>query len=180
MDRIAFAVTAAVMFTLAAVVGRTMPDGHGFIHAAGTLEHAASSPGELIDRLLAALEDRDLEAMRRLRVTEAEYKRIILPRTMRPEVADFAWGTLNTKSLYYERHLLEQLGGRRYRAGEPFFDKGTKEYAGYRALRQIRVGLTPVGEDANDAATAADPKRLETGSIADVGGRYKFISFVRD
>jgi hypothetical protein len=176
----AFAVTAAVMFTLAAVVGRTMPDGHGSVHAAGTLEHGASSPEELIDRLLAALEDRDLEAMRRLRVTEAEYKRIILPQAMRPEVADFAWGTLNTKSLYYERHLLEQLGGRRYRAGEPSFDKGTKEYAGYRALRQARVALTPAGEDAAEGTGPVAPKRLETGSIADVGGRYKFISFVRD
>jgi hypothetical protein len=64
-----------------------------------TLGGGASSPEELAQRLLDALEREDLDALRRLRVTESEYKDIILAgtaagqpaRTLRPDVADYAW-----------------------------------------------------------------------------------------
>jgi hypothetical protein len=144
-----------------------------------TLGGGASSPEELAQRLLDALEREDLDALRRLRVTESEYKDIILAgtapagqpaRTLRPDVADYAWKTLDTKSLYYERYLLHEFGGQHYEVKHLSFAKGTADYARYRAHRQLRLALQRDGSRAE----------LATGSIAEVGGRYKFISFIRE
>jgi hypothetical protein len=144
------------------------------------LRDAAASKEELAQRLLDALEKTDLQALRRLRVTEAEYKDVILPgsvdvgqplRKYPPDVADYAWKTLNTKSLYYERFLLHTVGGDRFRIRDLTFAKGVADYATYRAYRQLRLAVT------KDDGTKGE---LATGSIVEVDGRYKFISFVRD
>jgi hypothetical protein len=143
------------------------------------LQGGASSKEELAQRLLKALERRDLEALRRLRVTEFEYKDVIMAgtvpageslRVLRPDVADYAWKTLNTKSLYYERYLLHELGGKHYELQDMKFAKGVTDYATYRAYRQLRLAVTSDGSQAEVA----------TGSIAEVQGQYKFISFIRD
>ena len=147
--------------------------------AAQTLDASASSVEELVGRLLDALEKKDLDALRRLRVSESEYKGIILAghvpvgqpfRNFPADVVDFAWKTLNTKSLYYERYLLEQHGGRSYELKDVRFERGTAEFAGYRAYKQLRLSLVRDGS----------PVELATGSIAEVGGQYKFASFIRD
>ena len=120
-----------------------------------------------------------MKTLRRLRVTESEYKDVILAgtveagqplRTWPPEVVDYAWDTLNTKSLYYERYLLHELGGKHYEFKDMTFAKGVTDYATYRAYRQLRLTVTDKGSSAE----------LATGSIAEVEGRYKFISFIRD
>jgi hypothetical protein len=143
------------------------------------LDTSASSTAELVQRLLEALERRDLNALHRLRVTEPEYKGIILAggvpvgqpfRSYRAEVSDLAWQTLNTKSIYYERFLLHEYGGRRYELKDVRFEEGTADYAGYRAHRQLRLSLAREGSTVE----------LATGSIAEVGGRFKFVSFIRD
>jgi len=143
------------------------------------LQGGASSKEELAERLLKALERRDLDALRRLRVTESEYKDVIMAgtvsageslRAFRPDVADYAWKTLNTKSLYYERYLLHELGGKHYELQDMAFAKGVAEYATYRAYRQLRLAVTSDGS----------PAEVATGSIAEVQGQYKFISFIRD
>jgi len=143
------------------------------------LRAGLSTVDGLVERFLDALAKKDLDALRRLRVTESEYKDIILPghvpagrprRRYPSEVSDFAWKTLNTKSLYYERYLLEQFGGRRWELRDVQFEEGTAEYAGYRAHRQLRLSLE------RDGAVT----ELATGSIAEVGGEYKFASFIRD
>lgn len=144
-----------------------------------TLEAASPSVEGLVGRLLDALAKKDLEALRRLRVTESEYKGILLAghvpvgrpfREFPSDVVDFAWKTLNTKSLYYERYLLEQYGGRAYELKDVRFERGTAEFAGYRAYKQLRLSLISDGS----------PVELATGSIAEVGGQYKFASFIRD
>lgn len=50
------------------------------------------------------------------------------------------------------------------------FAKGVTDYATYRAYRQLRLAVTSDGS----------PAELATGSIAEVQGRYKFISYIRD
>jgi hypothetical protein len=144
-----------------------------------TFATGLASKEELVAKLLDALERQDLEALHRLRITESEYKGIILPgqvpvgqefRRYRSEVSDFAWQTLNTKSVYYERYLLSLHGGRRYELKDVRFEQGTEEYAGYSAHKQLRLSLTHEGS----------PATLATGSIVEVGGRYKFASFIRD
>ena len=150
--------------------------------AAGSpiLRDAASSKEELAQRLLDALGKNDRQALRRLRVTEAEYKDFVLPgsvevgqplRRYTPEVADYAWKTLDTKSLYYERFLLHDTGGKHFTVKDLTFAKGVADYATYRAYRQLRLDVTK-----DDGATG----QLATGSIIEVDGQYKFISFIRD
>lgn len=139
----------------------------------------AASKEELVTHFLDALERNDANGLRRLRITETEYKGIVLPghvavgqafRHYPDEVADFAWATLDTKSLYYERYLLTEFGGRHYEVREVRFERGTADYAGYSAHKQLRLSLAHDGTEAE----------LATGSIVRVGDRYKFASFVRD
>lgn len=145
------------------------------------LEDASPSAEQLIDRFLVALERKDPDALRRLRVTEAEYREILMPGTTpegqplkRPtkDFADLAWGLVDTKSRYYERSLLLEYGGRRLRLKATSYDKGEKRFAGYTAHQQLRLTL----EDETSGAELA----LGTGSIVEVAGRYKFASFIRD
>jgi hypothetical protein len=164
-----------------AVLSASLLAGTGVTLATSTpvLRHAASSPEQLIERLLEALEAEDGGELRKLRVTESEYKRIILAghvpegapfRTFPDEVSDYAWKTLDTKSLYYERHLLNHFGGRRWTVKTVDYDKGSARWAGYQALRQLRLRLA--GDDTE--------VELATGSICEVEGHFKFVSFIRD
>ena len=65
-----------------------------------TLENAEPSAEQLIDQFLGALARKDPDALRRLRVTETEYREILMPTSVpvgeplrRPtkEFADLAW-----------------------------------------------------------------------------------------
>ncbi len=143
---------------------------------------APSSQQELVRQLLKALRAKDEGALRRLRVSESEYREIILPGHVEPgkplrrltkEWADYAWESLDVKSHYYERFLLESFGGKTLELEKINYGKEEKEltYATYTAYPQARVALV------DDTGKKVE---LETGSIAQVGGKYKFISFVRD
>jgi hypothetical protein len=177
MTRVLWCTSFVTMLAVAGVGARSMaPVG---AESSQTLRDAASSKEELARWLLEALEKKDLQALRRLRVTESEYKDVILVgsvepgqplRNYPPDVADYAWKTLNTKSLYYERYLLAQVGGKTFAYKDMSFAKGVADYATYRAYRQLRLAVLENGS----------PGELATGSIAEVGGRYKFISYIRD
>jgi hypothetical protein len=138
-----------------------------------------SSIDEVVAAFLDALERSDVAALHRLRVTESDYKHFLLAghvpvgqpfRTYPPEFSDFAWQTLDTKSRYYERYLIEKYGGRRFALQDVRFEDGTEQHAGYSAHKQLRLTLF-------DGET---PVELGTGSIVAVGGRYRFASFIRD
>lgn len=148
--------------------------------AAPRLQDAAPSADALIARFLGALERKDAAALRRLRVTEDEYLKIILPgsvekgqplRKWPDEVCRYFWSEINAKSLYSEEYLLGTWGGHTYQIKSVDYDRGTKEYASYTAHRQLR--LTVVRDDGEEGV-------LATGSIAELGGQFKFLSFKRD
>jgi hypothetical protein len=148
-------------------------------HAPGiALTGAATSETELIERLLAALSAKDLDALHALRATESEWKAMFewqVPvgarsRGVRADVQDLAWRMLDTKSLYYERYLMQQFGGRQWDVKAVEFKKGAEEWAGYRIHRQLRLDLVADGSEV----------QLGTGSIVEIDGRFKFASFVRD
>jgi hypothetical protein len=147
---------------------------------AGRLIHGAPSAEALIDRLLQALRNKDRDALRRLRLSEAEYREIVLPghvtigaplRRYPEDVSKYAWGALNTKSAYYELTLLAEFGGRAYVVQDVAYEKGTDTYATYTAHKQLRVALR---RDDGDVV------ELATGSIAEIDGSFKFVSFIRD
>jgi hypothetical protein len=145
------------------------------------LESSEPSAEQLIDRFLGALVHKDPDALRRLRVTETEYREILMPTSVpegqplrRPSkaFADLAWGLIDEKSRYYEQSLLTQYGGLQLRLKDVSYDKGEQRFAGYTARRQLRLRLT-------DDSTGAEFE-LATGSIVEVAGTYKFVSYIRD
>lgn len=148
----------------------------------GSVEMAggAASTEELVEAMLDALRRKDRDALRRLRVTEAEYRAIILPgrvepgqppRALTPQWQDYAWANLESRSHYHELRLLEEFGGHALRVKSLDFVDGTKAYAGYTAYRQLRL----VVRDQH-----GEERELRTGSVVERGGRYKFMSFIRD
>jgi hypothetical protein len=144
------------------------------------LHDGASSVEELVSHFLDALREKDAKALRALRVDRDEYVDVILRGNVPPgaplrdwpkEVNDYWWGVLHTKSVYFEANILAGFGGHRYRLKQLGFVKGTKQYATYTAHKQLE--LTVEDETGSE-------QTIRTGSIAEVNGRYKFISFIRD
>lgn len=140
----------------------------------------AATMEELVDRFLAALRAKDRGALEELRITEAEYRQVIIPgnvekgeplQVLKEDASDYFWGLLNTKSVYHREDILRKHGGKNYVLKEIFFEKGTKEFAWFTAHR--RLALTLVDESGEEVD-------LNTGSIAEVDGRFKFVSFIRD
>jgi hypothetical protein len=118
--------------------------------------------------------------LRRLRLTESEYREIVLPghvavgrplRQLPEDVSQLAWRLLNTKSVYYEAQLLGDFGGQPYEVKGTEFEKGTQSYATYTAYKQLRLQLQ------RDDGTEVE---LRTGSVADIAGQFKFVSYIRD
>lgn len=144
------------------------------------LAGGASSVDELIDKFAAALRTKDKEKLRSLRVSQDEYLKVILPGSIdegapRPrytqEEQEYFWGLLNGKSVYVEANLMSSWGGRDIKVTAHDFRRGTKKYADYTAYKQLILKFKD-GEGNEDA--------MKIGSIAELDGRFKFISYVRD
>jgi len=173
------ALLAGLAASLLAVSAAPPPEQVGEI-SKSRVQGGRASVEELVSGFLAALAEKDRDALQRLRFSEAEYREVIYPgevdvgkpfRKSTKQASDLAWGLLNTKSLYLQEHLLSTLGGRRYGVVDVRFAGGEKAYAGFRAFKQLR--LTVQSDDGQEA-------EIRTGSIGEVDGQYKFISFIRD
>jgi hypothetical protein len=167
---------AAILVAAAVVVG--VPSAHATAKPA--FRDGAASPDELIAEFLDALANKDAKALRRLRVDREEYVDLILRgnvavgeplRSWPDDVNEYWWSVLHTKSVYYEANILAGYGGHHYRLKHYEWTKGTKEYATYVAYKQIQITV----EDEQ-----GEERVIRTGSIAEVNGRCKFISFIRD
>jgi hypothetical protein len=75
------------------------------------------------------------------------------------------------KSFYHREGLLRDLGGRTLEAKDVQFEKGVKHYAGYTAYKRLNAAVID---------EKGERLELQTGSIAEVDGRFKFISYIRD
>jgi hypothetical protein len=170
--------TALVFAVISLVIASTPPARSGGVGVSG----GAASKDELIGDFLTALRHKDRDALRRLRVTEDEFRKIIMPghvevgqplRTLQPEAIDYFWSSLATKSAYYEQNLIHHYGGRTFQVLASEFETEPKRYASYTHFKQLRLTLREAGH-------ADQQVELETGSIVEIDGRYKFASFVRD
>jgi hypothetical protein len=181
--RISFLVV-VVGFAALAVVGRTTVNGSltappkAALHP--PLSGGASSVDELLAKFVAALEANDGAALEALRVDETEYRKIIMPGSVKPgqppqklsAAADqYFWESLDTKSRYGGRALLAGYHGRKYRVTDVTWIKGVDEYAWYRCYDRLQLTMVDEG---------GEEHMLDTGSVADVDGRFKFISYIRD
>ena len=142
------------------------------------LTDGAPSIEALLDQFLAAVEHRDAAALHRLRVNKAEFQEIIVPgmvakgkppRQVSQQPQEFFWSLNDTKSRYFADELFDRFGGRHYIERHLSFTKDTHEYAWYTTHGQVVLALR----------TADDPHviTLRTGTIAEVDGAFKFVSF---
>lgn len=147
--------------------------------SAKAFDGGATTLDELVHQLLDALRKNDKPALHALRVTENEYRDIIMPGNVEPgqppqdirtDVADYFWGSLNEKSLIYELYLFEQFGGRPYTLVEAK-NSGEHQWAGFKSYRRLRITV----KDEQGAEV-----EIATGSAAELDGHLKFISFIRD
>ena len=138
---------------------------------------AAPSVDALMDEFVQALTKNDKDALTTLRVTKSEYVDLIIPgtvpvgqppRVISEQPKEYYWNLLDTKSHYYADNLVGQFGGRNYRSRKLKFSRPTKEYAWYTAVGQVRLQL-----EGDDDRTY----HLLTGWLAQVDGKYKFISY---
>jgi hypothetical protein len=148
--------------------------------AASALANAEPSVDALITRFLDALAEKDRRALEAMRVNKREYIDIIMPGTIEPgkerrrfpeDKATYFWDVLNTKSLYSELALLNSHGGRHYTVRDVSWAKGVQHFDGYTGYAQLRLTVQDERGESHE---------IETGSVAEVAGRYKFISFIRD
>ena len=144
------------------------------------LSGGASSVDELLGRFVKALEANDGDALEALRVTEDEYRKIIMPGSVKPgeppqklspKADEYFWQSLDTKSLYGGRALLAGYKGRTYRITNVTWLKGIDDYAWYRCYDRLELTLVD---------QRGEELKLNTGSVAEVDGQFKFISFIRD
>jgi hypothetical protein len=144
------------------------------------LEHAAPSVDKLIDDFVAAINDKDKARLRQLRVSQDEYVGVILSGSVEPgghrphynqEEIEYLWGILNGKSIFAESNLIASFGGHHATVTEKEFRKGVHKYADYTAYKQLILTLK------DDQGTEAT---MRIGSIVELDGQFKFISYVRD
>jgi len=140
--------------------------------------NASLSIDDLVNRFLSAVEANDDHAVEALRVTEAEYRDIILPGSVEPgqpaqryrdQESEYFWGVLNGKSLYSRAIMMHAYGGKNFKLQKFDFRKGVRNWAGYKAYEKLELTLK-----AEDGQVI----QLPTGSIAEVGGQFKFVSFI--
>ena len=138
----------------------------------------AVSKEDLVARYVEAIKRQDAEALHELRITEREYKDIIVPgtvdrgkepRRVSESVSNYFWRDMNYKSVLLQDELFKRYGGRDLPKYEIVFTKEPRVYDWYRAWGELRVDYE------NNLRTA-----VPSGWIAEVDGKYKFLSFEWD
>jgi hypothetical protein len=144
------------------------------------LRGGAESMDGLLRDFVQALESGNRDALERLRVTEREYRELVVPgnvaegdppQILSEEASEYFWQVLDQKSRYYRQSLLEKFGGETFSVRDVTFEKGYQEYAGHRAWKQLVLSV---------ADASGEERQIRTGSIIERDGRFKFVSFVRD
>jgi hypothetical protein len=145
------------------------------------LTDSTTSIRDLMDKFRHALETKDKQLLRALRVTQDEYLGIIMPGSVEEgqtrgayseQAQKYFWGILNGKSIYVEANLLYVYGGKPLKITSVEYRKGIHRYRDYTAYKQLTVTV--------DDGSGNPPERMRIGSIAEINGQYKFISYVRD
>ena len=171
-----FAAALVAVMAVGPAVGATEPLTPETLRAF-RLSDASSSREDLVNRFLEALRKKDAAALEKLRVTEAEYRDFFLPASVKEgaelqppseRASKFYWSMINTRSLYAADAILRGFGGRTYTLKGVEHDKSPRTYAFYRADRATVLSL----EDEQGQST-----EIKTGSIVEVNGQFKFMSF---
>ena len=145
--------------------------------SAPPLAHSHDSADSLVRDVLEAFASRDDAHLRRLAVSQEEFRRQVWPSlpAARPErnlPFDYVWGDLLQKSDNRLRANLSAHGGRSYQLRRVTFSGGTSEYAGFLVHRDALLVV-------QDRAGADLELRL-FGSAIEMDGVWKVFSFNTD
>jgi hypothetical protein len=143
------------------------------------LSNALGSPDELAAAFVAALSANDRAAIERLRINEQEYLTLILPGSVKPgsppqvmprRKSEYFWSHNNSLNLYSLDALMRSSGGRQLRLERLELPQADRR-AWYVVHRDPILHL--VQADGSQV-------ELQLGSVAEHGGRFKFISYRAD
>lgn len=145
--------------------------------SAAPLSQTFASPEELARAVLAALERKDLDALRAMPLSEGEFRDHVWPElpTSRPErnvPFEYAWGQMKQRSDGSLSETVGRYGGRTLRFISTRFTGETTQYQTFSVMRESEI-------------IAADDSGRELilqlyGSAMRKDGRYKLFSFVVD
>jgi hypothetical protein len=145
--------------------------------SAVALSHTFESPDALAQAVLSSLAKRDIDGLRQLALSEAEFREHVWPElpTSRPErnvPFDYAWGQLKQRSDSSLSETVGRYGGRSLRFVKTTFSGESTTYQTFTVMRESEI-------------IAADESGRELilnlyGSAMLKDGRYKLYSFVVD
>lgn len=144
------------------------------------LVQGRGSDRELFVAFLQGLERRDLPALQALLVSREDYETVILPgsvppgeptRTMPEKKSHYFWAAGNTRSQYALAARLEQHGGVAWRLLEVRYPKPPERFASYTAHRNPVILVEGPHQRREE---------IELGSVAEVEGRFLFLSYFWD
>ena len=141
------------------------------------LPNSHESPEALARAVLAAVEQRDADALRTLALTKEEFIEHVWPElpAARPErnlTSAWVWGDLNQKSNIMLRETLAAHGGRKHTLLSVRFLGDTTRYTSYRVHREGELTVKEV--------SGTERNLRVFGSVIEKDGRYKVFSYVVD
>jgi hypothetical protein len=168
---------AAVFLTAAALVAAACSTPAEPTRPAVPLSGTFESPEALARGLLAALEARNVERLRGLPLSEAEFRDFVWPEldTSRPErnvPFEYAWGQLKQRSDEHLQQTLGRYGGRTLTLVSTRFTGETTQYKSFSVLRESEI----IARDDH----GRDLILRLYGSAMMKDGRYKMFSYVVD
>jgi adenine-specific DNA methylase len=141
-----------------------------------SLANAQASAEALSRNFLKALANKDMESIKALRLTKDEFCQYVfpeLPSSKLPNVTcDFVWQQATLKSLSGLSEMYPEHQGKKYEFVALRFEKGTDSYPTYNVHKETHLMV-------KDETGKQQELRL-FGSILEMDGRYKLISFVID
>lgn len=139
------------------------------------LPHSHDSPEALARAVLAAIEKRDVGALRMLALDKDEFAEHVWPElpAARPErnlTVHYVWGDLHQKSNIMLQHMLAAHGGTHYVLTGVRFLGETTDYRSFRVHREAELSVK---------ADGGEQQRIRFfGSVIETAGKYKIFSYV--
>lgn len=145
--------------------------------SAAPLSNTFESPEAVARAVLSAVTDRNLDRLRELPLSEAEFRGHVWPElpTSRPErnvPFDYAWGQLKQQSDAFLQQTIARYGGKPLTLVSTRFTGETTQYASFSVMRESEVVATD--------ETGRDLILRLYGSVMVKDGRYKVFSYVID
>jgi hypothetical protein len=137
--------------------------------------NAASSPEEIAQRMLSALEKSDTTAMWALRVSKAEFDSILWPPygNKYNQPPGFAWSLNSLDSKKAIERALDELGGQKLKLVKVYFGMGKDIHKGIKAPFTIWRDFRVVAQ--NEKGEEVEIRYINT--VIEMNGGYKVAAF---